>query len=112
MMKVNEEVTQSLQLAVDEACSNLILHGYKDVEPGDVRLSVEHHGDRVQVQIEDSGRAFDPGLAAPPDVRASAQDRDLGGLGIFFINEMVDELSYERVDGINRLTLVKGLSAI
>jgi len=109
LMGLGDDGTQALKLAVDEACANLILHGFADMEPGDIRLSVEHLGDRVQVQIQDDGRTFHPDLAAPPNMNAEAQDRQLGGLGIFFIKEMVDELSYESSDGVNCMTLIKRL---
>jgi serine phosphatase RsbU (regulator of sigma subunit)/anti-sigma regulatory factor (Ser/Thr protein kinase) len=109
LMGVNGGATQALKLAVDEACSNLISHGYREMEPGDIRLSVEHLGDKVQVQIEDNGCAFDPNFAAPPDLKSAAQERKLGGLGIFFIKEMVDELGYESMEGVNRMTLIKRL---
>jgi sigma-B regulation protein RsbU (phosphoserine phosphatase) len=109
LMGLGDDGTQALKLAVDEACANLILHGFADMEPGDIRLSVEYLGDRVQVQVQDDGRAFHPDLAAPPELAAEAQDRQLGGLGIFFIKEMVDELSYESSDGVNCMTLIKHL---
>jgi anti-sigma regulatory factor (Ser/Thr protein kinase) len=109
LMEVEDNVTQSLKLAVDEACANLILHGYRGMEPGDISLSVEHLGDRVLVQIKDGGRAFHPDLAAPPNLNAEVQDRKLGGLGVFFIKEMVDELGYESSDGVNLMTLVNRL---
>jgi sigma-B regulation protein RsbU (phosphoserine phosphatase) len=109
LMGVGEEGTQSLKLAADEACANLILHGYQDLEPGDIRLGIEHLADRVQVQIEDDGRVFHPDLANQPDLGAEVEAREPGGLGIFFIKQMVDELSYESSDGVNRLTLIKRL---
>jgi len=109
LMEVDTEVTQSLKLATDEACANLILHGYSGLEPGYIRLSVEHLGDRVQVQIEDNGVSFDPQLAEAPDLESDLKDREPGGLGVFFIKEMVDELGYESLDGTHRLTLIRGL---
>jgi sigma-B regulation protein RsbU (phosphoserine phosphatase) len=109
LMGMGDDATQSLKLAVDEACANLILHGYQGIEPGAIRLSVEHLGDSVQVQIQDDGHAFHPDLAAPPELDAEVQDRELGGLGVFFIKEMVDKLSYESSDGVNRMTLIKSL---
>jgi serine/threonine-protein kinase RsbW len=108
-MGVDEKVSASLKLAVEEACANVIQHGFKDTEPGDIRMSVEHLGDRVQVQIADSGAAFGEHFDAPPDRTAAVQDSELGGLGVFFVKAMVDELSYESSDGVNRLTLIKRL---
>jgi anti-sigma regulatory factor (Ser/Thr protein kinase) len=106
LMGVGDDVTQSLKLAVDEACANLILHGYQGLEPGDIRLSVEHLGDRVQLQVQDDGHAFHPDLAALPELGAAIEEREPGGLGIFFIKQTVDELSYESSDGVNRMTLI------
>ncbi len=65
----------------------------------------------VALCLEDDGLAFDP-LAAPmPDTDAALEDRPIGGLGIYLLREMMDELEYVQVEGRNRLTLRKRLSA-
>jgi len=102
---VDEAVTESLELAVDEICSNLIMHGYQGMETGEIRLVMIHLDKEVVVQIEDTGRPFDPTVHPDPDIETTLDTRELGGLGIFFINEIIDEMSYESQAGVNRLTL-------
>jgi sigma-B regulation protein RsbU (phosphoserine phosphatase) len=102
---VNENVCFSVKLAVDEACTNLLQHGYKNTDPSDIHLCIEHLGHKLKIQIEDTGYPFHPDLAAPPDLELSLEDREPGGLGVYFMKEMVDEISYESKDGVNRLTI-------
>lgn len=99
-----------LKLAVDEACTNVIEHGYGGLG-GTVRLSAAENGGSLTVIIEDRGLPFDPASVPPPDLSADWQDRRIGGLGWHFIRSCVDEIRYEPgVDGGgNRLTLVKKL---
>jgi len=98
-----------LKLAVDEACTNVIEHGYEG-RSGTIRLSVAENGGSLTVIIEDRGLPFDPSSVAPPDLSAGWRDRKIGGLGWHFIRSCVDEIRYEPgADGRNRLTLVKKL---
>lgn len=97
-----------LKLAVDEACTNIVLHGYAGMAPGDMRVSVASDGDRLTVVISDRGRSFDPEEIAPPDLGAGAEAREPGGLGWHLIRSTVDEYRYEPgLDEGNRLTLFK-----
>jgi serine/threonine-protein kinase RsbW len=98
-----------LKLAVDEACTNVIEHGYEG-RSGTIRLSVAGNDGSLTVVIEDRGRPFDPASVPPPDLSADWQDRRIGGLGWHIIRSCVDEIRYEPgADGGNRLTLVKKL---
>ena len=97
-----------LKLAVDEACSNILEHGYAGEKPGPIRIGFEAASDRVVVTIGDQGRAFDPKNAAVPDLDADWEHRRIGGLGWHLIRRSVDSVAYESdPDAGNRLTLVK-----
>jgi anti-sigma regulatory factor (Ser/Thr protein kinase) len=65
---------------------------------------------RLCLEIEDDGRPFDPTVHAPPDTNAPLDQRKIGGLGIHFIRQTMDVMSYQRRDNHNVLTLVKVLS--
>jgi serine/threonine-protein kinase RsbW len=97
-----------LKSAVDEACTNIILHGYRDREPGEIDVCFEEDEERVVVTITDRGRAFSPGDLPAPDLSSSWKERTAGGLGWHLIRKMVDEVEY-RADGEqgNRLILMK-----
>lgn len=97
-----------LKLAVDEACTNIVEHGYAGMPPGDMRVSIASDGERLTVVITDRGRSFDPARIAPPDLKADCDRRASGGLGWHLIRSTVDEFQYATDAGQgNRLTLVK-----
>lgn len=105
LMKVDSHISENLQLAVDEVCSNLIRHGYKGKDKGDIVLSVRRMKKGIEVQIEDSGRPFDPASLDAPDLSEDLDERTNGGLGVYLVRELVDEISYESKDGLNCLSL-------
>jgi serine/threonine-protein kinase RsbW len=96
-----------LKLAVDEACTNVIEHGYAGAA-GAITVFFESEGDAVRVSIRDRGRSFEPSRVRSADVTSGWEDRPVGGLGWHLIRQSVDEINYERdPSGENRLTLVK-----
>ena len=98
-----------LKLAVDEACSNVVEHGYAG-EPGDNPIAVvfEADAEKIEVSICDHGRSFDPSRAPAPDLGAGWRDRRIGGLGWHLIRKLVDDVRYESGPPAgNRLTLIK-----
>ncbi len=97
-----------LKLAVDEACTNIVEHGYVGMPQGDMRVSIAFDGERLTVVISDHGRSFDPERIAPPDARMDCEEREPGGLGWHLIRSTVDGFRYESGAGEgNLLTLVK-----
>jgi len=97
-----------LKLAVDEACANIIAHGYRGRSGGSIRIACASDEDSVRVTIVDRGRAFAPADLPAADVTSDWKERPLGGLGWHLIRQSVDEIDYEPDPaGGNRLTLVK-----
>lgn len=105
---VERSAAFDVKLAVDEACSNIVEHGYAGKAPGPIRVSFDAGGDRIVVAITDRGLAFDPKDAAAPDLDSDWERRRIGGLGWHLIRRSVDAMDYDtnREDG-NRLTLIK-----
>jgi sigma-B regulation protein RsbU (phosphoserine phosphatase) len=103
--KLETSISENMQLAVDEVCSNLILHGYDGMEEGYIVLSVKKLKGSLQLILEDSGIPFDPSFLDPPVLGDKLDDRQIGGLGVYMVRELVDELSYESRDGRNCLIL-------
>ncbi len=101
------EDCQAVVLAVDEACTNVIEHGYAGRERGALTLGFVAAGNEVRISVRDTGRAFDPDQAPPPDLQSDWQERPIGGLGWHLIRGMVDEVHYRSDDEGNLLTLVK-----
>ena len=92
------------QVALDEILSNIVRHGYKHAA-GTIALTFAHDGRAVSVEVVDSGPAFDPRQAPPPDTSSPLESRRPGGLGIVLAEELLDELAYERRDEHNHLKL-------
>ena len=93
-------------LALEEAVANIIEHG--EVR-GQIHIHCQYDREKLQLEIEDQGRPFDPSKIAPPDVSSSLEDRKPGGLGIYFIHQYMDQVEYQYQDHKNLLTLVKFL---
>jgi len=105
---VERSAAFDLKLAVDEACSNVVEHGYAGMAPGPIRVTFDAGQDQVIVAIADRGRAFDPRDAAAPDLESGWENRRIGGLGWHLIRRSVDAMDYETGgENGNRLTLVK-----
>jgi serine/threonine-protein kinase RsbW len=103
-------VVFDLKLAVDEACTNIIEHGYAGRPPGSIDIRVEANGHRITVTIADRGASFAPSALPEPNLVSDWSSRPLGGLGWHLIRSAVDEIDYEPdVAGGNRLTLIKRL---
>jgi serine/threonine-protein kinase RsbW len=96
-----------LKLAVDEACTNIIVHGYKGMDPGSIIVSFRIESDRILVQITDFGHIFEPADAPKPDVEAALEDRPLGGMGLFLIYQTMDNIDYQSSEDGNTLTFTK-----
>lgn len=100
-----------LELAVEEIFVNIASYAYRG-DDGKVRVSCDVDGDAgtVTVTFRDSGPEFDPLAAPDPDTTLPAEDRRIGGLGIFLVKTNVDGMDYERRDGCNVLTIRKSLA--
>jgi serine/threonine-protein kinase RsbW len=104
-----ERVILDLQLAVDEICSNSVRHGYGGRE-GQLEVTVERAGQSIRVVVRDWGRAFDPELIPDPDLDIPLEERSLGGLGLFLVRRVMDEVRFEFDENRgNSVTMVKRL---
>ncbi|TAK11695.1 MAG: ATP-binding protein [Anaerolineae bacterium] len=106
---VDDDTTFGLRLAVDEACTNIIQHGYAGMDPGSIILDLRFEVDKVVVDLTDFGRAFEPAEPERPDLTAPAEERKEGGLGLFLIYETMDRIDYRVAPEGNILTFTKML---
>jgi serine/threonine-protein kinase RsbW len=98
----------NIQLATDEAASNIIEHAYENQSDGVLELSCGMRGDVITIILIDHGESFDPSEIPLPDLKADLSDRKIGGLGIFLMRKLMDEVRYEpRSDKSNILTMTK-----
>jgi anti-sigma regulatory factor (Ser/Thr protein kinase) len=104
-----EKSIAEVQLAVDEACSNIILYAYSG-RKGIIKLALELVGDDLIVTIRDKGKPFDPTSVPPPDLEADLNERKIGGLGMYLMRKVMDEVSYSfNAEEGNKLTMRKHL---
>ena len=104
---IEPSLARQLRLAVEEAVVNVIDYAYPIGTKGDITIHVMSDGRTLRFQIIDSGVAFDPTAKEKTDTTLSAEDRQIGGLGILLVRELMDSINYEREDGKNVLTLNK-----
>ena len=99
----------NLTLVLEEAVVNVINYAYPKEEHESIYLSARLHEGSIVLVLTDTGVEFDPTLAPEADITLSAEERPIGGLGIFLIRQIMNEVKYERIDGKNILTLEKKL---
>ena len=98
----------NIQLATDEAASNIIEHAYEKIRDGILELSCGMHDDRITIVLIDHGESFDPSEIPLPDLKADLSKRKIGGLGIFLMRKLMDEVHYEvNPNRGNILTMIK-----
>jgi len=98
-----------LQLALEEALVNICKYSYPE-EPGNAEVSCKQDNSRFIIEIVDSGIPFDMTSLPAPDLASSIEERKIGGLGIFLIKKMVDDVRYRREGNFNilKLTIQRG----
>ena len=104
----DERTVYSVQLAVDEACSNIIEHAYGGEDRGDIECTCRIDNEGLTVTLRDQGDSFDLASVPEPDIHANLEERDARGLGVYFIRQLMDEIRFAHTpDSGNVLTLVK-----
>ena len=103
-------LTMSLNLAIEEAVVNVMEYAYPQGEKGDVTIDVTATDQWLQFVLTDSGTPFDPTKKEEADTTLSAEERPIGGLGIFLVRQLMDSIEYAFKDGKNVLTLKKQLT--
>lgn len=102
-------LTMSLNLALEEAVVNVMEYAYPEGQKGNVEIEVTADQEWMTFVIADTGIAFDPTMKEDADTTLSAEERPIGGLGIFLVRQLMDVIDYKRQDNKNVLTLRKKL---
>jgi serine/threonine-protein kinase RsbW len=104
----SEKEIYSLQLAADEAASNIIEHAYEGVSDADLDIACDMRGDTLIITMRDTGRPFDPSKVKQPNLKADLSKRQIGGLGLYLMRKLMDEVHYESNPKTgNLLTMIK-----
>jgi anti-sigma regulatory factor (Ser/Thr protein kinase) len=96
-----------INLVLEEWVVNVISHAFTDNNPHDIKIDISLDVDNVILSVTDDGIPFDPLKFVEVDILSSMEEREAGGLGIYFIKNRVDSLEYERKDGMNIVTFIK-----
>jgi serine/threonine-protein kinase RsbW len=100
----------AFELALEEAFMNVVMHGSPAGKAPQVEVSLALADGGLTLTVEDDGPAFDPLSLPPPDVTASLDERRIGGLGVYLVQQMMDAVRYHRVGARNRLSMTKQLA--
>jgi anti-sigma regulatory factor (Ser/Thr protein kinase) len=112
--QVSEEMPMKMQtqlaIAVEEIFVNIASYAYgSEGDGGNTTISVADDAEKVFVTFEDCGVPYNPLLKEDPDITKSADEREIGGLGIFMVKKMMDGMDYRFEDGKNIFTIYKTL---
>lgn len=104
----DESAVYAVELAVDEACSNIIEHAYGGADVGDIQCSYQIANNSLTIVLRDKGRPFDPNSVLEPNFGAPIEQLQPRGAGLFLMRKLMDEVRFEfAADSGNVLTMVK-----
>ncbi|MCX7798380.1 MAG: ATP-binding protein [Melioribacter sp.] len=106
----HEEDVEKIVLAVDEACTNIIKHAYNYSPEGIIDISIFVDNNKFVISIVDNGESFNPNIVPEPDIREFYKQKKVGGLGMYLMKKLMDEVKYSTVsDNKNQVMLIKYL---
>ena len=108
-MNLDPLLIPGLNLALEEAVTNVVLYAYPEGSYGSVELEADLKGNTLTFVLSDCGKPYDPTSRPEVDITASAEDRPIGGLGVHLVRQIMDEVHYEWKDGYNILTMIKNI---
>ena len=108
--ELSPEIAYAVNLSVDEILTNTISYGYDDGEAHRIEIIVRLEAAALVVVIVDDSAPFDLSESPEADIEATLEEREVGGLGLFLVHQMMDEVEYERVEDRNVVTLTKSMA--
>lgn len=106
---IPKEIFYEINLCLDELVTNIISYGYDDDIEHDILLKLEYDSGILKVELADDGKEFNPLNSAEPDINLEIENKPIGGLGIFFVKNKIDDIKYTRKNNQNILILKKKL---
>lgn len=106
---LSQALAININLVIEEAVSNIIFYAYNDHNKHEIRITLSLENGRLTIKITDDGIPFNPLAQEKPDINLPAEERPVGGLGIFLISQIMDEMKYDRNKNENILTLIKSI---
>jgi sigma-B regulation protein RsbU (phosphoserine phosphatase) len=106
---IPDQARKQVKVAFDELLNNIVSYGFPDSGEHEIHVAVELLDERLMITITDDGVPFNPFQKETPDLESSLEDREIGGLGIHLVRNLMDEVSYKRGVDKNVVTLIKKL---
>ena len=106
---ISQEIIMDINLCLEEAVTNIISYGFGDGAEHTITITLTRESDQLVCEVRDAGKAFNPLDHPMPDIDLPLERRPIGGLGIFFVRELADEVEYRRAGPENILTIKKNV---
>lgn len=107
-----QDLIDKIMLAVDEACTNIIKHAYKSNPDGEINISISYSNKKFTVKIKDYGTSFEANSIPEPDLQKYYREKRVGGLGMYLMKTLMDEVKYVSIPGkYNQVLLSKNINA-
>ena len=103
------ELQMNLNPVMEEMVSNVIFYAYPEGEDAEIELLAKSDGKELTFVLSDQGKEFDPTAKEDADLDVNPADRELGGMGIFIVKNIMNKVTYQRLEGKNLLTMTKGI---
>ncbi|MCL2048371.1 MAG: ATP-binding protein [Defluviitaleaceae bacterium] len=108
-LNIPAEARNNLCLCMDEVFSNIVKYAYDDGGEHEIQITFDFEAPRFTITISDGGKPFNPLDAEEPDLSPDLMEREIGGLGLFIVSNIMDDIEYSRVDDTNRLKMLKNI---
>ena len=107
---IPEVIVENIILAVDEACTNIIKHAYNLSPEGEIIIKIDYDEEKFMVTIIDYGKSFEPDRVPLPDLQKYYREHRVGGLGMYLMKSLMDDVEYISVPGkYNQVLLSKNI---
>lgn len=108
-MGLSDKDVSDIRLAVDEAYTNIIKHAYQNNPSEEVNIEIGSDSSKLWISLMDEGKSFDPNNYSEPDLLKRIKAKKRGGMGVYLIKKLMDQVQYNRKGEMNEIRMVKKL---
>lgn len=106
---LSAKVISEIKLAVDEAFTNIIKHAYSNSPHKKVYIEIGVDNNQLWISLIDEGKSFDPSAYTEPDIMQRIKQKKRGGMGVYLIRKVMDQVQYNRIGNSNEIRMVKNI---
>ena len=104
------ELTMNMNLVMEEMVVNVISYAYSEGSDAEIEILAKSDDKELTLVLSDQGREFDPTMKGNSDMSVNPAEREIGGMGIFIVKNIMNKVTYQRLDGKNLLTMTKSIN--